>query len=84
MTTFTVMSGERCGVPLMCHCNFYTEARAIDLARALVLFGEVAFAFVWPSDLHSNPARQVYLFLDRRYRDRVPERGRIIREELDR
>ena len=84
MTTFTVMSGERCGVPLISHGNFCTEASAIDLARALVLFGEVAFAFVWPSDLHSNPARQVYLFLDRRYCDSVPERRRIIREVLDR
>jgi hypothetical protein len=48
------------------------------------LYEEVAFAFVWPSDLYANPAHQVYLFLDRRYRDRVPERERIIREELDR
>jgi hypothetical protein len=84
MTTFTVMSGERFGVPLLSHGDLLTEARAIDLARALVLLGGAAFAFAWPSDLHSNPARQVYLFLDRHYRDRVPERGRIIREELDR
>jgi hypothetical protein len=84
MTTFTVMSGERCGVPLRSRGNFCTEARAIDLARALVLLGEVAFALVWPSDLHANPTRQVYLFLDRRYCDSVPERRRIIREVLDR
>ena len=38
MTTFTVMSGERCGVPLLSRGYFCTEAHAIDLARALVLF----------------------------------------------
>jgi hypothetical protein len=76
---FHVISAERHerGSPLCSYGNFDTEARAVEVARDLVLSGGASLAIVMPSDRFTNPARLVHVFLDRRPRLPEPERGRF-------
>jgi tetratricopeptide (TPR) repeat protein len=76
---FQVISAERHerGFPLWFYGNFDTEARAVEVARDLVVSGGAGFAIVMPSDRRANPARLVHVFLDRRPRFDMPERERF-------
>jgi hypothetical protein len=76
---FLVISAERHerGSPLWLYGDFDTEARAVEVARDLVVSGQAAYAMVYLSDGLANRARLVHVFLDRRPRFDMPERGRF-------